>query len=58
MVRLSEELEKEKQKFAQLECQLQNIERSRDDVEMKNKLLEQKISDSIKSMSQSELKTK
>ncbi|KAJ6653134.1 hypothetical protein lerEdw1_010096 [Lerista edwardsae] len=54
VVRLNEEIEREKNKFADLECRLQDVERSREDVEKKNKLLE----DSIKSMSQAATKDK
>lgn len=54
VVRLNEEVEREKNKFADLECRLQDVERSREDVEKKNKLLE----DSIKSMSQAATKDK
>ncbi|XP_050795944.1 rho GTPase-activating protein 25 isoform X2 [Gopherus flavomarginatus] len=51
VVRLNEEIEKEKKKFAALELKLQNVERSREDVEKRNKVLEQEIQDFIKSMS-------
>ncbi|XP_048368081.1 rho GTPase-activating protein 25 [Sphaerodactylus townsendi] len=50
VVRLNEEIEKEKNKSADLERKLQDIECSRDDTENKNKLLEQEILDSMKSM--------
>ncbi|XP_066495465.1 rho GTPase-activating protein 25 [Tiliqua scincoides] len=52
VVRLNKEIEREKNKFVELECRLQDVERSREDVEKKNKLLE----DSIKSMSQAATK--
>ncbi|XP_039382255.1 rho GTPase-activating protein 25 isoform X1 [Mauremys reevesii] len=51
VVRLNEEIEKEKKKFAALELKLQNVERSREDVEKRNKVLEQEIQDFVKSMS-------
>uniref|UniRef100_A0A8C0JDV3 Rho GTPase-activating protein 24 n=1 Tax=Chelonoidis abingdonii TaxID=106734 RepID=A0A8C0JDV3_CHEAB len=51
VVRLNEEIEKEKKKFAVLELKLQNVERSREDVEKRNKVLEQEIQDFVKSMS-------
>lgn len=57
MVRLNKEIEKEKNKSADLEHRLQDIEHSRDDIENKNKLLEQEILDSIKSMNQPETKS-
>lgn len=56
MVRLSNEIEKEKNKSAELEHKLQDIEHSRDEIENKNRLLEQEILDSIKSMNQPETK--
>ncbi|XP_065254287.1 rho GTPase-activating protein 25 isoform X3 [Emys orbicularis] len=51
VVRLNEEIEKEKKKFAVLELKLQNVERSREDIEKRNKVLEQEIQDFVKSMS-------
>ncbi|TFJ99759.1 DDB1- and CUL4-associated factor 8 [Platysternon megacephalum] len=51
VVRLNEEIEKEKKKFAVLELKLQNVERSREDVEKRNKVLEQEIQNFVKSMS-------
>ncbi|XP_007065540.2 rho GTPase-activating protein 25 isoform X1 [Chelonia mydas] len=51
VVRLNEEIEKEKKKFAALELKLQNVERSREDIEKRNKVLEQEIQDFMKSMS-------
>ncbi|XP_061448439.1 rho GTPase-activating protein 25 isoform X2 [Rhineura floridana] len=53
VVRLNEEIEKEKSKFAELESKFQNIKCSQVDTEKKNKLLE----DSIKSMNQPASKT-
>uniref|UniRef100_A0A8C3S5V6 Rho GTPase activating protein 25 n=1 Tax=Chelydra serpentina TaxID=8475 RepID=A0A8C3S5V6_CHESE len=50
VVRLNEEIEKEKKKFVVLELKLQNVERSREDVEKRNKVLEQEIQDFVKSM--------
>uniref|UniRef100_A0A8C3S7R7 Rho GTPase-activating protein 24 n=1 Tax=Chelydra serpentina TaxID=8475 RepID=A0A8C3S7R7_CHESE len=53
VVRLNEEIEKEKKKFVVLELKLQNVERSREDVEKRNKVLEQEIQDFVKSMKES-----
>ncbi|XP_004636191.2 rho GTPase-activating protein 25 [Octodon degus] len=50
VVRLNEELEKEKKKFAALEISLRNVERSREDVEKRNKVLEEEVKEFIKSM--------
>ncbi|XP_034976532.1 rho GTPase-activating protein 25 isoform X2 [Zootoca vivipara] len=53
VVKLNKEIEKEKNRFAELESKLQGVERSQADVEKKNKLLE----NSIKSMIQSATKS-
>ncbi|XP_004691404.1 PREDICTED: rho GTPase-activating protein 25 [Condylura cristata] len=50
VVRLNEELEKEKKLFAALEISLQNAERSRDDVERRNKALEEEVKQFVRSM--------
>uniref|UniRef100_A0A8C9HC77 Rho GTPase activating protein 25 n=1 Tax=Piliocolobus tephrosceles TaxID=591936 RepID=A0A8C9HC77_9PRIM len=50
VVRLNEELEKEKKKFAALEISLRNMERSREDVEKRNKALEEEVKEFVKSM--------
>ncbi|XP_042636775.1 rho GTPase-activating protein 25 [Orycteropus afer afer] len=50
VVRLNEELEKEKKKFAALEISFRNVERSREDVEKRNKVLEEEVKEFVKSM--------
>ncbi|XP_060043152.1 rho GTPase-activating protein 25 isoform X2 [Erinaceus europaeus] len=50
VVRLNDELEKEKKKFAALEISLRNVERSREDVERRNKALEEEVKEFVKSM--------
>ncbi|XP_035884031.1 rho GTPase-activating protein 25 isoform X2 [Phyllostomus discolor] len=50
VVRLNEELEKEKKKSAALEISLRNVERSREDVERRNKTLEEEVKEFVKSM--------
>lgn len=50
MVKLNEELEKEKKKSAVLEISLRNVERSREDVERRNKTLEEEVKEFVKSM--------
>ncbi|XP_004849993.1 rho GTPase-activating protein 25 [Heterocephalus glaber] len=50
VVRLNEELEKEKKKFGALEISLRNVERSREDVERRNKVLEDEVKEFVKSM--------
>lgn len=50
VVRLSEELEKEKNRSAALEISLRNVERSREDVEKRNKALEEEVKEFVKSM--------
>ncbi|XP_062934736.1 rho GTPase-activating protein 25 isoform X1 [Cynocephalus volans] len=52
VVRLSEELEKEKTKFAALEISLRNVERSREDVERRNKVLEEEVKEFVRMMRQ------
>ncbi|XP_006110854.2 rho GTPase-activating protein 25 isoform X2 [Pelodiscus sinensis] len=51
VVRLNEEIEKEKKKFVELELKLQNVERAREDVEKRNKVLEKEVQDLVKSRS-------
>ncbi|XP_020841026.1 rho GTPase-activating protein 25 isoform X1 [Phascolarctos cinereus] len=43
VVRLNEELEQEKKKLAELEISFQNMERSRQDMEKRNKVLEEEL---------------
>ncbi|XP_044117222.1 rho GTPase-activating protein 25 isoform X2 [Neovison vison] len=50
VVRLNDELEKEKKKSAALEISLRNVERSREDVERRNKALEEEVKEFVKSM--------
>ncbi|KAM5227235.1 rho GTPase-activating protein 25 isoform 2-T2 [Ctenodactylus gundi] len=50
VVRLNEELEIQKKKFAALEISLRNVERSREDVEKRNKVLEEEVKEFVKSM--------
>ncbi|XP_072491419.1 rho GTPase-activating protein 25 isoform X2 [Notamacropus eugenii] len=48
VVRLNEELEQEKKKLAELEISFQNMECSRQDMEKKNKVLEEKLKECAK----------
>lgn len=57
MVRLNEELEKEKKKSAALEISLRNMERTREDVERRNKVLEEEVKEFVKSMKEPKTKT-
>ncbi|XP_011363926.1 rho GTPase-activating protein 25 [Pteropus vampyrus] len=50
VVRLSEELEKEKKNSAALEISLRNVERCREDVEKRNKALEEEVKEFVKSV--------
>ncbi|XP_040849224.1 rho GTPase-activating protein 25 isoform X5 [Ochotona curzoniae] len=50
VVRLNEELEQEKKRFAALEIRLRDVERSREDVERRNKVLEEEVKEFVKSM--------
>ncbi|XP_056427378.1 rho GTPase-activating protein 25 isoform X2 [Hyla sarda] len=52
VVKLNEDLEKERNKRKALEITLQNMERSRDDAERRNKHLEQEIQGFVRAMSQ------
>lgn len=57
VVRLNEELEKERKRFAALEISLRNVERSREDVERRNKALEEEVKEFMKSMKGPQTKT-
>nr|XP_021503431.1 rho GTPase-activating protein 25 isoform X2 [Meriones unguiculatus] len=57
VVRLNEELERERKKFAALEISLRNVERSREDVERRNKVLEEEVKEFVKSMKEPKAKT-
>ncbi|XP_010808428.1 rho GTPase-activating protein 25 isoform X4 [Bos taurus] len=50
VVRLNEELENEKKKSAALEISLRNVERCREDVEKRNKVLEEEVKEFVKSI--------
>nr|XP_045009464.1 rho GTPase-activating protein 25 isoform X2 [Jaculus jaculus] len=56
VVRLNEELEMEKKKFAALEISLRHMERSREDVERRNKVLEEEVKDFVKSVKEPKTK--
>ncbi|KFV60836.1 Rho GTPase-activating protein 25, partial [Tyto alba] len=49
VVRLNQDIEREKKKSEELELKLMNVERSREDMEKKNKMLEEKIKNLAKS---------
>ncbi|KFZ63519.1 Rho GTPase-activating protein 25, partial [Podiceps cristatus] len=51
VVRLNQDIEREKKRSEELEQKLMNVERSREDMEKKNKMLEEKIKNLAKSMS-------
>ena len=57
MVRLNQDIEKEKKKSEELELKLMNVERLREDMEKKNKMLEEKIKNLAKSTSKTDAKT-
>lgn len=57
VVRLNEELERERKKFEALEISLRNVERSREDVEKRNRVLEEEVKEFVKSMEKSKTKT-
>ncbi|XP_053574176.1 rho GTPase-activating protein 25 isoform X2 [Bombina bombina] len=57
VVKLNEELEKERNTRAALEIKLRNIERSRDDAEKRNKRLEEEIQGFVKAMSKAGTKS-
>lgn len=48
----------ERKKFAALEISLRNVERSREDVEKRNKVLEEEVKEFVKSMKKPETETK
>lgn len=50
VVKLNEELEKERKKFEALEISLRNVERSREDVERRNKVLEEEVREFVRSI--------
>nr|DBA32073.1 TPA: hypothetical protein GDO54_007822 [Pyxicephalus adspersus] len=52
VIKLNEDLEKEQNQRKALEITLQNMQRSRDDAEKRNKLLEQEIQGFVRAMSQ------
>ncbi|XP_030057717.1 rho GTPase-activating protein 25 [Microcaecilia unicolor] len=52
VVKLNEEIEKEKKKYSALEITLRNVERSRSDAEKRNAILEQEMQGFLKSMSE------
>ncbi|XP_074930874.1 rho GTPase-activating protein 25 isoform X1 [Phalacrocorax aristotelis] len=57
VVRLNQDIEREKKKSEELELKLMNVERSREDMEKKNKMLEEKIKNLAKSTSKTDAKT-
>uniref|UniRef100_A0A663M8A4 Rho GTPase-activating protein 24 n=1 Tax=Athene cunicularia TaxID=194338 RepID=A0A663M8A4_ATHCN len=57
VVRLNQDIEREKKKSEELELKLMNVERSRKDMEKKNKMLEEEIKNLAKSTSKIDAKT-
>lgn len=57
MVRLNQDIEREKKKSEELELKLKNMERLQEDLEKKNKMLEEEIKTIAKSRSKSDAKT-
>ncbi|XP_027557378.1 rho GTPase-activating protein 25 isoform X1 [Neopelma chrysocephalum] len=57
VVRLNQDIEKEKKKSEELELKLMNVERSREEVERKNKKLEEEIKKLSKPTGQTDAKT-
>ncbi|XP_009076094.1 PREDICTED: rho GTPase-activating protein 25 [Acanthisitta chloris] len=57
VVRLNQDIEKEKKKSEELQLKLVNVERSREDVEKKNKMLEEQIKILAKSTFKTDAKT-
>ncbi|KFQ23686.1 Rho GTPase-activating protein 25, partial [Mesitornis unicolor] len=51
VVRLNQDIEREKKKSEELQLKLMNVERSREEMEKKNKMLEEEIKNLAKSMS-------
>ncbi|KFP06205.1 Rho GTPase-activating protein 25, partial [Calypte anna] len=54
VVRLNQDIEREKKKSEELELKLMNMERSREDMEKRNKMLEEEIKNLAKSTSKTE----
>ncbi|XP_010162283.1 rho GTPase-activating protein 25 [Antrostomus carolinensis] len=57
VVRLNQDIEREKKKSEELELKLMNMERLREDMEKKNKMLEEEIKNLAKSTSKTDAKT-
>ncbi|XP_010082395.1 PREDICTED: rho GTPase-activating protein 25, partial [Pterocles gutturalis] len=57
VVRLNQDIEREKKRSEELELKLVNVERSRENVETKNKMLEEEIKNLSRSTSKSDAKT-
>lgn len=57
VVRLNQDIEREKKKSEELELKLKNMERLQEDLEKKNKMLEEEIKTIAKSRSKSDAKT-
>ncbi|XP_009934868.2 rho GTPase-activating protein 25 [Opisthocomus hoazin] len=57
VVRLNQDIEREKKKSEELELKLMNVERSREDMVKKNKMLEEEIKNLAKSTSKTDAKT-
>uniref|UniRef100_A0A8C8B0L5 Rho GTPase-activating protein 24 n=1 Tax=Otus sunia TaxID=257818 RepID=A0A8C8B0L5_9STRI len=57
VVRLNQDIEREKKKSEELEVKLMNVERSRKDMEKKNKMLEEEIKNLAKSTGKIDAKT-
>ncbi|XP_065712877.1 rho GTPase-activating protein 25 [Patagioenas fasciata] len=57
VVRLNQDIEREKKKSEELELRLKNVEQSREDMEKKNKMLEEEIKKLAKSTSKTDAKT-
>ncbi|XP_074664353.1 rho GTPase-activating protein 25-like isoform X3 [Strix aluco] len=57
VVRLNQDIEREKKKSEELELKLMNVERSRKDMEKKNKMLEEEIKNLAKSTGKIDAKT-
>lgn len=57
MVRLNQDIEREKKKSEELELKLKNMECLQEDLEKKNKMLEEEIKTIAKSRSKSDAKT-
>ncbi|KAM6235189.1 rho GTPase-activating protein 25 [Porphyrio hochstetteri] len=57
VVRLNQDIKSEKEKYEELELKLMKVERSREDMEKKNKMLEEEIKNLSKSMSKTDSKS-